>query len=68
VPEASLPCTPEEQAWWKELREAGNELRASYRSADKQKKRFLSALLDATAKYREFVSATIRLVMHFNLY
>jgi hypothetical protein len=50
------------------LREAGNELRASYRSADKQKKRFLSALHDATAKYREFVSATIRLVMHFNLY
>ena len=50
VPEASLPCTPEEQAWWKELREAGNELRGSFRAGDKQKKRFLSALHDATAK------------------
>ena len=50
VPEASLPCTPEEQAWWKELREAGNDLKGNYRAGDKQKKRFLSALRESTAK------------------
>ena len=50
VPEASLPCTPEEQAWWNELRDAADNLRSTRRPGDKHKKHFANALHDGQAK------------------
>lgn len=50
VPEATLPCSPEEQAWWKELRAAGSDLLATHRPKDKYKERFLTALHDGLTK------------------
>lgn len=50
VPEASLPCSPEEQAWWKELRDAAEDVRPMGRQVDKQKKKFASVLHEAAAK------------------
>lgn len=50
VPEATLPCTPEEQAWWKELRDAADTLRSKRRPGDKQKKKFATVLHDGQAK------------------
>lgn len=50
VPEASLPCTPEEQAWWNEVRAAGSDLISTRRPKDKYKKRFATALHDGLTK------------------
>jgi hypothetical protein len=35
IPEATEPCTPEESEWWKQIRQAGNEL---YIKSDKKAK------------------------------
>jgi TonB family protein len=50
VPEASLPCTPEEQAWWTELRAAAEDLKYSPKTVEKQKKKFLTALSNGIEK------------------
>jgi len=50
VPEARLPCTPEEQTWWAELRDASEDLRYPHRPGEKQKKKFLTALHNGVEK------------------
>jgi len=50
VPEASLPCTPEEQTWWTELRAASEEVRYPHRPGEKQKKKFLDVLREGEEK------------------
>lgn len=50
VPEATLPCTAEEQEWWKELRASADELRPARTPGSKQKKKFATVLHDGQAK------------------
>ena len=50
VPEASLPCTPEEQTWWTELRAASEHVKYPRRPGEKQKKKFLDVLRDGVKK------------------
>jgi TonB family protein len=50
VPEASLPCTPEEQEWWNELRSSADEMKPSREPGSKQKKRYATLLHDGQAK------------------
>jgi TonB family protein len=50
VPEASLPCTPEEQTWWTELRAASEEVKSHRRPGDKQKKKFVTLLRNGSEK------------------
>ena len=50
VPEASLPCTPEEQTWWTELRAASEDVRYPHRPGEKQRKKFLNVLHDGVEK------------------
>jgi TonB family protein len=50
VPEADISGSPEEQTWWKELHDAGNNLRSTHRSGDKQKKKFATVLHDGQTR------------------
>jgi TonB family protein len=50
VPEASLPCSPEEQSWWTELRAASDDVRFPRKPGEKQKKKFLKVLRDGIEK------------------
>jgi TonB family protein len=51
VPEASLPCTPEEQTWWTELRAASDNIKYPHRHpGEKEKKKFLDLLRDGIKK------------------
>jgi TonB family protein len=50
VPEASLPCSAEEQTWWTELRAASEDVRYPHRPGEKQKKKFLTALRNGVEK------------------
>ena len=50
VPEASLPSSPEEQAWWSELRAASDEVKHPHRPGEKQIKKFLTVLQDGIKK------------------
>jgi len=43
VPEATLPCSPEEGKWWEELRKAGDAVRKT-RAGAKEKERFLGLI------------------------
>ena len=65
VPEASLPCTPEEQVWWTELRDAADNLRSTRRPGDKHKKKFANVLHDGQAKSYKPPIADARPVMLF---
>jgi hypothetical protein len=48
IPEATEPCTPEEAEWWKQIRQAGNDL---YKKSDKKSKaRFLLLLQEGQQK------------------
>ena len=49
VPESSLPCTPDEGAWWKSLREAGDEVRSS-RGDKKSAKKFVELISEGLTK------------------
>ena len=65
VPEASLPCSAEEQAWWKELRDAADDVRPMRRPGDKQKKKFASVLHEAAAKsYKPPIPDTRPVFLH----
>ncbi|HSE31264.1 MAG TPA: TonB family protein [Pyrinomonadaceae bacterium] len=50
VPEASLPCTSEEQAWWTELRTASEDVKYPRRPGEKQRKKFLTVLRNGAEK------------------
>lgn len=50
IPEASVPCSPEEQVWWKELRSIAEEFRPPRDPGNKEKKKFASVLHDGQAK------------------
>jgi TonB family protein len=50
VPEASLPCTPEEEAWWTELRAASEDVKSPRKPGEKQRKKFLNVLRDGAEK------------------
>ena len=50
VPEASLPCTSEEQTWWTELRAASEDVRYPHRPGEKQRKKFLTVLRNGVEK------------------
>jgi TonB family protein len=51
VPEASLPCTPEEQTWWTELRAASEDIKYPHRHpGEKEKKKFLNLLRNGVEK------------------
>ena len=65
VPEASLPCSPEEEAWWKELRNAADDVRPMRRPGDKQKKKFASVLHEAAVKsYKPPIPDTRPVFLH----
>jgi TonB family protein len=49
IPEASLPCSPEEDAWWKAVRKAGAALRRS-KGEKKELTKFTELLSEAAAK------------------
>jgi TonB family protein len=49
IPEASLPCSPEEDEWWKAVRKAGTALRRS-KGGKKELTKFTELLNEATAK------------------
>jgi len=49
IPEASLPCSPEEDAWWKAVRKAGTALRRS-KGGKKELTKFTELLNEAAAK------------------
>ena len=49
IPAAELPCTPEEQKWWDDLRNAGEEVRFR-RGGDKARKRFAELLKEGETK------------------
>lgn len=44
VPEASLPCSPEELSWWVELKQLAEDIKYRSRSEEKQKQKFLDVL------------------------
>ena len=44
VPEASLPCSPEEQSWWSELKKVAEDVAYPHRPGEKEKKKFLDVL------------------------
>lgn len=50
VPEASLPCSAEEQAWWNELRSSAGEIKPSREPGNKKKEKFATVLHDGQAK------------------
>lgn len=50
VPEASLPCTPEEQVWWTEVRAASEDVKSPRKPGEKQRKKFLDVLRDGAEK------------------
>ena len=50
IPEASLPCTPEEQSWWTELRAASEDVRYRRKPGEKQVKKFLDVLRNGVEK------------------
>jgi TonB family protein len=49
IPEASLPCSPEEDEWWKAVRKAGTALRRS-KGGKKELTKFTELLNEAAAK------------------
>ena len=49
IPEASLPCSPEEDAWWKAVRKAGAALRRS-KGGKKEFAKFTELLNEAAAR------------------
>jgi outer membrane biosynthesis protein TonB len=49
IPEASLPCSPEECVWWNALREAADQVRSS-RGDKKDRKRFADLLQEGASK------------------
>jgi TonB family protein len=49
IPEASLPCSPEEDAWWKAVRKAGTALRRS-KGRKKELTKFTELLNEAETK------------------
>jgi TonB family protein len=49
VPEANLPCSPDEAAWWKSLREAGDAVRSS-RGDKKSAKEFVELISEGMSK------------------
>jgi TonB family protein len=49
IPEASLPCSPEEDTWWQALRKAGNAVRRS-KGGKKELRTFAELLNEGTAK------------------
>lgn len=50
VPEASLPCSPEEQTWWSELRAASEDVKYPRKPGEKQRKKYLTVLRDGVEK------------------
>ena len=50
VPEASLPCSPEEQAWWSELRAASENVKYPRKPRETDRKKFLDLLREGTEK------------------
>ena len=44
VPDASLPCSPEEQSWWTELKKVAEDVTYPHQPGEKQKKKFLDVL------------------------
>jgi len=49
VPEASLPCTPEEAKWWQNLREAASAV-LDKRDGKKEKEKFLALIQEGQEK------------------
>jgi TonB family protein len=49
IPEATLPCSPEEDTWWKAVRKAGNSLRRG-KGAKKDIAKFSELLNEGVAK------------------
>ena len=49
IPEATLPCTPEEAKWWQNLREAASAVRDT-RGGKKEKERFLALIQEGQEK------------------
>lgn len=49
IPEAMLPCTPEEAKWWQDLRKAGKAVQDS-RGGKKEKEKFLRLLQEGQEK------------------
>ena len=50
VPEASLPCSPEEQSWWAELKKVAEDLKYQHRPGEKQQKKFRDVLRQGIEK------------------
>ena len=49
IPEASLPCSPDEETWWNSVRKAGDDVRRS-KGGKKELKKFAELLNEGVAK------------------
>ena len=64
VPDASLPCSPEEQSWWAELKQVAEDVKYRGRSEEKQKQKFLDVLHKGIEKgYRPPVPDTRPIIL-----